>query len=48
MKAKFEGQNFYFKIIISNLINVLTIFSIHFATHLMKYYVSFHGKHGIF
>ena len=33
--------------IISNLVNVLTIFSIHFATHLMNKSVSFHGKHEI-
>ena len=30
--------------IISNLVNVLTIFSIHFATHLMNKSMSFHGK----
>ena len=38
MKAKFEGQNYHFKIkiIISNLVNVLNIFSIHFATYLMN------------
>jgi len=33
--------------IISNLVNVLTIFSIHFATHLINKSVSFHGKHKI-
>ena len=48
-KAKFEGQNYYLKkyIYISNLVNVLTIFYIHFATHLMNKSVSFHGKHEI-
>ena len=34
-------------IIISNHVNVLTIFFIHFATHLMNKSVSFHGKHEI-
>ena len=38
---------FQIKIFFSNLINVLTIFSIHFATHLMNTSVSFHGKHEI-
>ena len=43
-----EGQNlFQIKIIISNRVNVLTIFSIHFATHLMNKSVSFDGKHEI-
>ena len=32
---------------ISNLVNVLTIFSIHFATHVLNKSVSFHGKHEI-
>ena len=36
MNAKFEGQLlFQLKIIIYNLVNVLTIFPIHFATHFM-------------
>jgi hypothetical protein len=35
-KAKFEGQLlFQLKIIIYNLVNVLTIFPIHFVTHFM-------------
>ena len=38
---------FQIKIIISNFVNVLTIFSIHFATHLINKSVSFHGKHEI-
>ena len=38
---------FQIKIIISNLVNVLTIFSINFATHLINKSVSFHGKHEI-
>ena len=38
---------FQIKIIISNLVNVLTLFSIHFATHLINKSVSFHGKHEI-
>jgi len=29
----------------SNLVNVLTIFSIHFAIHLINKSVSFHEKH---
>jgi len=35
---------FQIQIIISNLVNVLTIFSIHFAIHLINKSVSFHGK----
>ena len=38
---------FQIKIIIFNLINVLIIFSIHFATCLINKSVSFHGKHEI-
>ena len=36
---------FQIQIIISKLVNVLTIFSIHFATNLINKSVSFHGKH---
>ena len=38
---------FQIEIIIYNLVNVLTIFYIHFATHLMKKSVNFHGQHEI-
>ena len=38
---------FQIKIIISDFVNVLTIFSINFATHLMNKSVSFHGKYEI-
>ena len=38
---------FRIKIIISNLVNVLTIFSIHFANQLMNTSMGFHGKHEI-
>lgn len=37
---------FQIKIIISNFVNVLTIFSIHFATQLINKSVSFHGNLG--
>jgi len=38
---------FTIKIIISSLVNVLTLFSINFAINLMNKSVSFHGKHKI-
>ena len=38
---------FKIKIIISNPVNVLTIFSFYFATHLMNKSVSFNGKHEV-
>ena len=44
---EFFDESNVWKIIISNLVNVLTIFSINFAAHLMNKRVSFHGNHEI-
>ena len=45
--GEFFDESLKDKCIISNLVIVLTIFSIYFATHLMTKSVSFHGKHEI-